>query len=309
MSGLIVGVAWLLNGVSGAEAQDMPSQTARPADPAVQVAQASETSRAPGTDDRSRVQVIAAPPVDPNWRVTVVPYLWMAGVKSSLSFSPPIGSHSSIDANVDASFTDILRRLDAVFMGAAEARRGPFSAQTDIIYLAMSEPGSRVSSVTGPRGREFPFSLGGKLKLRTTIWTLTGGYDVYRTDRSTLQLFAGFRYLGANATLDWFFQGPVADVPRTGQVKQGADLWDGIAGARGEVALGDTRWKLVYYGDAGAGGSKLTWQASAQLAYAARWGDVGIGWRYLDYQQNSGKLIQDLRMSGPILIARYRFGG
>ncbi len=137
---------------------------------------------------------------------------------------------------------------------------------------------------------------------------MSGGYDVFRNEGNFIQLFGGFRYLGTDNTLDWSFQGPVADLPRIGTVHASDNVWDGIAGLRGESALGDSRWKLVYYGDVGAGASKLTWQASAQFAYAQRWGDVGLGWRYLDYEPQDGKSLQNLRISGPILVAHYRFG-
>jgi len=61
-------------------------------------------------------------------------------------------------------------------MGAAEARRGRISVQTDIIYLALTQSGTRVRSVTGPFGRrEATFDLGDKVSLRTTVATLSAG--------------------------------------------------------------------------------------------------------------------------------------
>ncbi len=236
-----------------------------------------------------------------------MPYVWFPGVRSSLAFSPPVASRSTIDANVNTTFSDIFHDLNSVFMGAAELRRGKISAQTDFMYLNVSQSGSRVRDVVGPSGRVFPFNVNGKLDLATTLWTLSGGYDVFRNDRNFVQLFAGFRYLGADSKLDWGFQGPVADVPSSGTVKASEELWDGIFGVRGESALGAGRWKFIYYGDAGSGGSKLTWQASGQFAYAERWGDVGLGWRYIDYQMHGA--LQNVQISGPILSARINFGG
>ena len=254
-------------------------------------------------------QYMTVPPVDPGrWRFTIEPYLWMTSIESTVSFSPPIGSMSVITADTDASFTDVLGLLNFAIMGAGEARLGRASVQTDLIYVNLTQSGSRVRSVMGPLGGQPSFNLGGRLNLKTIIWTSGAGYDVLRGDHGFLELFGGFRYFGADATLDWNFQRPLADLARTGTVKASADVWDGVAGARGEVAFGKSRWKLVYYGDVGAGSSKLTWQTSAQLAYAKHWGDFGIGWRYLDYQEGSGQRLQSLRLSGPILVVRYRFG-
>jgi hypothetical protein len=318
----VAGAAWLL-AATFARADSAPTEVAAsapgpvPGDAALQLAapaaltfEGADTSGAARPNDLANVQIPAVPPVDPDrWSVTVVPYVWFASVKSDTSFSPS-RSTETIDANVDASFIDLLKGLNFGIMGAAEARRGRFSVQTDLLYMDLSQTGSRVRSVTGPFGRrEAPFDLGGKVSLKTTVWTLSAGYDVFRDDRSFVQLFGGFRYLGIRTTLDWSFQGPLADLPRTGSVSASPDIWDGIAGIRGERALGEGRWKVIYYGDVGGGASKLTWQASAQLAYAQRWGDIGFGWRYLDYEQEKGKVSQGLRMSGPILTMHYRFGG
>jgi len=315
----IVGAAWASSAMV-AHAQSAPAEPAVPAAsrgaddasqqarPVVLAAQSSGPVATPAAPAYPTAQIMTVQPVDAGeWRVTAIPYVWMAGIKSSVSFSPRLGSTGTIDSDVDVRFSELLQRLHVAFMGAAEARRGKFSVQTDLIYMSLSQGGSRVRDVTGPLGREVPVELGSNLKLKAAIWTLSGGYDVFRNDRSFVQLFAGFRYLGANTSLDWNFQGPLTALPRTGNVSANAGIWNGIGGARGEVALADSRWKLVYYGDAGTGASKLTWQASGQLAYAWRWGDVGFGWRYLDFQSDSGKAIQSLRMSGPIVIAHYRF--
>jgi hypothetical protein len=124
-----------------------------------------------------------------------------------------------------------------------------------------------------------------------------------------VQLFGGFRYLGLRSTLDWNFQGPLGNLARAGVVKSTADIWNGIAGLRGEHALGDGPWKAIYSLDVGGGGSKLTWQALAQVAYVRRWGDIDLGWRTLEFEQGSQNATANLRMSGPIITFRFRFGG
>lgn len=102
-------------------------------------------SAAPQPTPTAEVMPVAPPPS--GWRVTLTPYLWFAGVKSSLTFSPPVGSRSTIDANLDTSFSDIFHDLNAGFMGAGEVRQGKVTVQTDIIYMNVSQSGSRVTDV------------------------------------------------------------------------------------------------------------------------------------------------------------------
>lgn len=254
--------------------------------------------------------VPAIAPVDPGrWTFTVAPYLWMASVKSASSYTPAFGNRT-INANVDQSFGDIFKDLNFALMVGAEVRRGLFSVQADGMYINLLQDHSGVRSVSGPLGLlEAPINTGGKLKLKTMVGTLTGGYDIFRNDRGFVQLFGGFRYLGLRSTLDWNFQGPLGNLARAGVVKSRANIWNGVAGLRGEHALGDGPWKAIYYVDVGGGGSKLTWQGLAQVAYVRRWGDIGLGWRYLEFEQGSENATANLRMNGPIITLRYRFGG
>ena len=258
---------------------------------------------------RAEVQVPAVAPAAPGaWSFSISPYLWMASVKTSGSFTPA-GAGRTISADVHQSFGDIFNDLNFAIMSGAEARRGPFSLQLDAMYINLLQKDSGVRSVSGPHGLEVPINTGGKLKLKETMATLTGGYDVFRNDRGFVQLFGGFRYLGLRSTLDWSFAGPLGNLARAGSVDSQADIWNGIAGLRGEHALGEGPWKAIYYVDVGAGGSKLTWQAAAQVAYVRRWGDIDFGWRTLQFSQGAQNSTADVRMSGPILTLRYRFGG
>ena len=50
-------------------------------------------------------------------------------------------------------------------------------------------------------------------------------------------------------------------------------------------------------------------QALAQVAYVRPWGDIDFGWRTLEFSQGAQNSTADLRMSGPILTLRFRFGG
>ena len=79
-------------------------------------------------------------------------------------------------------------------------------------------------------------------------------------------------------------------------------------GLKGRIIGGASRkFFIPYYVDVGTGNSRLTWQAIGGLGYAFGWGDVIATWRYLDYDFKSGRAIQSIRLSGPVIAASFRW--
>jgi hypothetical protein len=72
------------------------------------------------------------------------------------------------------------------------------------------------------------------------------------------------------------------------------------------VKLGE-RWSMPYYIDAGTGSSSLTWQAVLGVTYGFGWGDIGLTYRHLEWEQGDDELVQDLQFDGPALSATFRF--
>jgi opacity protein-like surface antigen len=82
---------------------------------------------------------------------------------------------------------------------------------------------------------------------------------------------------------------------------------DGIVGARGDVSI-DENWHLPYYVDIGTGDSDLTWQVMAGVGYRINQSvDVGVTYRYIEWQFDDSALLNDLNFSGPLIGARFRF--
>ena len=121
----------------------------------------------------------------------------------------------------------------------------------------------------------------------------------------TLDLLAGFRYLGADSQLNWSLSGPLNQFPQSGSIDREEDIWDGVIGVRGEARAGN--WFFPYYLDVGAGSSDLTLQAVAGVGYRFGGWDIRGLYRHLRYEQSDDSLIDDLTFSGPALGATFRF--
>ena len=247
------------------------------------------------------------------WTFAVRPYLWAPGISGTLKYDiPPTGDGAS---NVDfASY--ILQNLNFALMLSAEARKGDWSVLTDVVYLDVESTDAKVKSVsfTGPGGRveiSAGADVGTKVKLSGVLWELAGGYTVARGGNSSLDLLAGFRYLGIEAETDWQLSitgpGPGQPFASSGSASSRVDLWDAIVGIRGTVGLGDSRWAIPYYLDVGTGDSAITWQGMAGIEYRYHWGELQLLYRYLYYDLKGDKLLQNVSLNGPVLGVNFRF--
>ncbi len=139
--------------------------------------------------------------------------------------------------------------------------------------------------------------------------TLAGTYSLVEEPATSVGLLFGARMLDMEQTLNWAFNGTgPAGIAVAGTTEVNATNWDAIIGLRGRARFGDgLRWFVPYYADLGSGNSKLTWQAILGLGYAFSWGDVGVAWRYLDYEFKSGEPLQSVTFNGVAAGVSFRF--
>ena len=246
------------------------------------------------------------------WTFALTPYVWLPNINGTLRYSVPPGAAGSPD--VSAGPNNYLQNLQHVLMLAGEARKDKWAIHTDLIYLDFANQASSVKAVNfgGPVvGTSLNASTSSSLK--GFLWSLDGAYAWVETPRWTLAALGGVRYLSVRASSDWQLSATVSGpgagqvFPASGSISQRADLWDAIVGVRGQVRLGEGHWSIPYYLDAGAGSSRLTWQALVGVTYAFGWGDLVFAYRTLSYDQSDDKLFQDFRVSGPTLGATFRF--
>lgn len=262
--------------------------------------------------------VVNAQEAATGWQFSVMPYIWLPGLKADMKYGPPSGGSAS--ANVSADDSDILSSLEMAFMIAGEARKGRWLVATDYMYLDLGNQDSKVKSVDfNPGNGPINVStsqIGGSAEssFKGSIWSLVGGYAALNTPAANLDLIAGFRYMDLEAASNWNLNATVTlpnssqTFSRSGGVRKSSSNTNFIVGAKGQVKLGQSNWFIPYYADVGGGSSTSTWQMATGVGYAFGWGDVRLDYRYLAYKENGDdKLLEKLELGGFALGANFRF--
>ena len=172
----------------------------------------------------------------------------------------------------------------------------------DDLLLYLNLEGDKSKSVTVPDGDNLAIA-DADMKLKSWIWTLAGAYSIWQQDKSHLDLFAGARLLALDTDLE--LSGAELR-QKTHKLSASEDIWTGIIGAKGRIGLND-RWFLPYSIDVGAGSSTTTWQALGGVGYSFNWGDIVLNYRYLEYDQDGNKPVQNLSFGGPELGVVFRW--
>jgi len=250
------------------------------------------------------------------WQFQMTPYLWLPTIDGTLKYDLPQSSGGS--PNVEIGPTDWLDLLNIGALVSGTARKGPFSLYSDVVYLSLtSKNDGRIVSVGPGSGGAIPIGADLNLDTRTDLdgllWTFAAGYSLQSTEKTTVDAFAGVRYMGVDVSTKWnlttAITTPMGDtvLPAAGNIGNDKDLWDGLVGIRGRTKVGNGNWSVPYYFDIGAGSSDLTWNAMLGLSYTYGWGDLVFAYRHLQYDQDSDSLLQDFSFSGPGFGATFRF--
>ena len=253
----------------------------------------------------------------PGWSFEIAPYVWLPSVNATLRYNVPSNFGGTADVKADAG--DYFANLNGALALTGVVRYDRFSLITDILYVSASAGSSRIDSLNIADIRRDPISstlnAGGDSTLRTTLWTLAGGYTVASGAWGNVDVLAGFRYLGidseTNYNLAVTLDGPRGTAGPTfggaGRLSANDNIWNGIVGVRGRINIADTGIFIPYYLDLGAGNSNFTWQTFAGIGYQSGWAGVQLGWRYMAYDQGGSSAVQDMTMSGAYLAVNFSF--
>jgi hypothetical protein len=230
-----------------------------------------------------------------DWEFGGTLYLWAAGIQGAT----PRG------AEFDVGFDTLLDNLNMAFMGAVEARRGPWSVVADAVYMNVGADKSATVEVPVAPGAAAGIDVEAAVKTRGWVVNVLGAYTVLTNERVSLDALAGVRYLELKAGFDLG-----ADVAGLFRVARNRSVlgtaWDGVVGVKGRVQL-DDGWFLPYYADVGAGDSQLTWQLFGGVGYAFRWGEVSLVYRHIAWDFDAGDRLDDVSFSGPAAAVTWRF--
>ncbi|HEY6124628.1 MAG TPA: hypothetical protein VIV63_08260 [Steroidobacteraceae bacterium] len=244
--------------------------------------------------------------ISDDWQFAATIYGWFPDIGGDTSLPP--GSSSSIDVDINA----ILDHLKMTAQGSFSIQKGRWGALTDVVYLDVGDSNSRTRNVE-IGGVPLPASVTAAMDfdLKSVFLTLGATYRVTASEEATLDVLLGARLASLKPSLEWEFTGnfgPVTPPPLVGSLEESIEQWDAIVGVRGQFAFGaDQKWVVPYHLDVGTGDSDLTWQAMVGLAYGFGWGDLGVAWRYLEYDVGSDGPITDINFSGPAIGATFRW--
>jgi len=219
--------------------------------------------------------------MDGEWHFLAGLYGFFPAIEGSVS------AKNFREVPIDVSFSQLWDHLEFNITGHFEARHDRFGLGMDLFYVHLAAP------IVGP--------LGGFLNASVNLRQIIGeGFLFYRVARGSaefpwsLDLTGSARVWNTNTR----FQSDVTDLSGL------TVTWvDGVGGLRVRIPLG-SRLALLGQGDVGAGGAKLDWSASGDLAFAAGCWVLGAGYRSLnvEYDKNAGtsdRRLVNLQYNGP----------
>jgi hypothetical protein len=219
------------------------------------------------------------------WEWMVEPYAWVASIGTDMrTFSPPT------QADSDMSFSDIVDKLDGVFMGRVEGRNGRFGAFTDFIYLGLADSHQRPSMQTST-------------DLDARLFDAAFSVRIGDQRDAGLDLYGGVRYIDLDLTTRFLPDNPGLP-PRT--LDAGESYLDFLFGARYAWPLSD-RWNLVARGDGSVGETDGTWSASLMTSLRMGNGAWLFGYRYMEADLANRNSEVALDLSGPAVGYGFRF--
>lgn len=250
----------------------------------------------PVTDDG----VMAPVPTEESssWKHSISIYGWLPSLDGTLKYTIPGDPNDPNDPDKEGE-SSIADKIDLVLMGSYEARKDKWSFFADAIYLEMSD--AQNASWEVPLTNAI-VTAGSEQELTAWLVSVYGGYNVLETGSASLDVIGGMRYLSLE--VDISINSNLLN--RTPSISPSIELYDGVIGMRGHMDLSEN-WYVPYMFDIGAGDSDLTWQGQASIGYRFSWGDVLATYRYVHYEKDDLRLIEDLDLYGPKIGLVFHF--
>ena len=237
-----------------------------------------------------------------SWEWTIAPYLWASDVGLDLT----VNNETSVGG--DAAFKDLLDKVDSVFMGHFEGRKGRWGMYFDTIYLDLSDNKTISIGPGGPILGDLMANAGMTMKL----YDVGGIYRLNESQAPTqFDLLAGVRYIDLDVSAKLTLPGP-AMTPF--DLRTGPSETDLMVGARIIIQFAEL-WNWAIRGDVSFCGTEGTYKGLATMGYTfgkSRLFTLTAGYRYsaIDMEgstQNGNSTQADIKLSGPILGFVFNF--
>jgi hypothetical protein len=215
-----------------------------------------------------------------------------------------LGGETTSGDDIDMPIDDIVDDLKLGFMGTVAATKGNWLLFADAFYLDVGD-GNKVTASVGL----IDVDVIGAFDLKGFSSTFGAGYEIFQSSGTTVHGIGGVRFLWLDGKVEVDARESIGGTPISGQRITESEVgnnWDAIIGLRGTTELSN-KWYLSYYGDVGAGGSDLTWQAALAANYRMKKADLVFGYRYLDFDLDGFGPIDELNMGGPFVGLKFSF--
>jgi hypothetical protein len=237
-----------------------------------------------------------------DWEWTVAPYVWATevGLDVAINDDPVIGA--------SVSFKDLLKTVEATFMGHFEGQGETFGVFGDTLYLHSTKQTTTTVGPGGPLSGDVDVGV----DLKMGIYELGGIYRFGNADTDNVEfnILLGARIIVADQTLEIMPPGPASTlITRNLDVSE----TDVLLGGRLLGKFND-KWGYNLRADVSRGGSDGTFNALAAAEYS--FGETGLfslnfGYRYMsiELKKESGGVTTDteLSLSGPFVGFVFRF--
>lgn len=237
--------------------------------------------------------VSSSPTTDPlvseKWRFSITPYVWALGASGKLSYN------GASTRTVKINPGDVLSHVNVAAMVEAEAHKGKFGVYVDALYADLS------SNKTVVVSRD---NVSANTSLDITMVTLAPTYTLQNTPSLYLDGLLGARMFWQNAKTNFSATQTDAQVTTSTSIQ----VVSPIVGLKGRWNLGDSKYFVPFYVDAGGGPeSSFTSQAYLGIGRAFDWGDISLVAKNVYYQIKPNKATVDMNMFGAALAVTFRF--
>ena len=197
----------------------------------------------------------------------------------------------SRDRSVDASFSDVIDKLEIAFMGHVEAQGDTVGGFVDVVFMAVGDNVSRDLA-------ELNADLDLTLMDVALVWS--PGAERY----TGVEVYGGFRYLATDFDLR---VDPIPPSPpefRTGIDKSYSDF---LLGVRYGAPINE-QWRLVFSGDLSGGDTEGTWTLAGYGVYRSGPHRFFAGYKHLDAEVEARNAESvTMTFSGPVLGYGFSF--